>query len=74
MVEIAQELQRADQSFTFAMLRPILDEFWNLLDGERAIENIWTILCFEFDVDIPDWLAIEVAGKLLATGQAVRVD
>ena len=45
---IAEPMLEQDAHFVFYALRVVNDEVWNMIDGERSIEDIAEAVCLEF--------------------------
>ena len=71
MVAMANEIQKHDPTFTFAGLRPVYDELWNLMNGQRTLEAIRDAICFQFDVEIPQRTIDELVAQLVDSGRVI---
>ena len=52
LVALVERMQAQDPTVIFDTLRPICDELWNLIDGERTVGQIAEALVLQFDVDV----------------------
>jgi len=68
-VEMAREIARTDPTVTFETLRPVGDELWFLINGERTLKDIHDAICYEFDVEIPQRYINELVGQLVEGGR-----
>ncbi len=67
LVTMAEAIQKEDPTANFALMRPLVDEVWNFIDGRRDVSAIRDAVCYEFDVEIPEQLILEL---ILALEQA----
>lgn len=65
---IHQPLAEQDPSLVFGSLRPVGDEFWNLVDGERSFGEIVEMLIMQFGFDVEPELLLPLADNLLRAG------
>jgi Coenzyme PQQ synthesis protein D (PqqD) len=55
LVEVAAAMAAEDPRIIFDSLRPMGDEFWNFIDGQRTVREIAELLCLQFGFDLsPD--------------------
>jgi hypothetical protein len=55
LVGVAAAMAAEDPRIIFDSLRPMGDEFWNLIDGQRTVREIAELLCLQFGFDLsPD--------------------
>ncbi|MCY4355146.1 MAG: hypothetical protein OXC09_10260 [Truepera sp.] len=66
---IYRSMVAQDPSFIFDSLRPIGDEFWNLINGERTFAQIADALSFQFDFELDQELFLPLAAGLLREGR-----
>ena len=52
LVGIAGHMAEQDSRIIFDSLRPMGDEFWNLVDGRRTIAEIAEAVCFQFGFEL----------------------
>jgi hypothetical protein len=70
--ELYTKLAEQDPTMLFYALRPIADELWNMIDGERSVGRIIESCMFEFDFDVdpslflPAFEALESNGLIAA--------
>ena len=49
---VYEDMHSQDVRVVFDTLRPIGDEIWNFMNGERTVGEIAEALCFEFDIQV----------------------
>ena len=63
LVRIIEAMQAEDPRIVFDSLRPMGDEFWNLIDGRRSVRDIADALCLQFGFELrPDHFVPLAAG------------
>lgn len=70
LIDVYQTMAAQDARIVFDSIRPLADEFWNLIDGQRTIEQIARCCCLEFGFTLDSACFLPFAGQLLATGLA----
>ena len=70
---VAEAMAARDARVIFDTMRPVGDEFWNLIDGRRTIADIAEALCMQFDVDVDAELFIPIA-ELLILADFITLD
>jgi hypothetical protein len=73
LVGLAARMADQDPRVIFDSLRPIGDEFWNMVDGRRTIGDIAEAVCFEFGFDFDPALLLPLAEGVVRSG-AMTVD
>ena len=73
LVTLAERMAAQDPRVIFDSLRPIGDEFWNMVDGRRTVGDIAAAVCFEFGFDFDPALLLPLAEGLVGSG-ATTVD
>ena len=71
VVAIMERMARQDPKVIFDSLRPIGEEFWNMIDERRTVAEIAEAVCLEFGFDLDPELFIpfvEGAEKAGAVG------
>ena len=68
LVEVYRPMAAQDPSFVFGSLRPLGDEFWNLIDGERSFGEIAEMLLYQFGFELDLELFLPLAEGLLRAG------
>jgi hypothetical protein len=68
LVTLAGHLAAQDPRVIFDSLRPIGDEFWNMVDGQRMVGDIAEAVCFEFGFDFDPALLLPLAEGLVRSG------
>lgn len=58
LVAIVELMQAQDSRIVFDSLRPMADELWNFVDGQRTVGAIIEAVCLEFDFDLDPALFI----------------
>jgi hypothetical protein len=72
LVALVERMQAQDPRLIFDSLRPMGDEFWNMIDGQRAIAEIAESVCLQFGFDLPPDLFLPLVDNMLTT-DAVEV-
>jgi hypothetical protein len=52
LVQVAAAMHSDDPTIVFDSLRPLGDEFWNLIDGQRSLGQIAEELCMQFGFEL----------------------
>jgi hypothetical protein len=52
LVRVANAMAAEDPRIIFDSLRPLGDEFWNLIDGQRTVREIAELLCLQFGFEL----------------------
>lgn len=65
LVELVAQMQAQDQRIVFDSLRPIGDEFWNMIDGTRTVGDIAQAVCLEFGFDLSPELFIPLVDGMV---------
>ena len=52
LVALVARMQDEDSRIVFDSLRPMGDEFWNMIDGEKTVEEIAEGVCLEFGFEL----------------------
>ena len=73
LVALAERMRAEDGRIIFDSLRPMGDEFWNMIDGERSVEQIAEAVCLEFGFDLPPNLFLPLVDGIVASGAAAIV-
>jgi hypothetical protein len=73
LVALAERMKTEDGRIIFDSLRPMGDEFWNMIDGERSVEAIAEAVCLEFGFDLSPDLFLPLVDGLVASGAADNV-
>jgi hypothetical protein len=73
LVRLAERMAAQDPRVIFDSLRPIGDEFWNMVDGQRSVGDIAEAVCFEFGFDFDPALLLPLAEGVVRSG-AMTVD
>jgi hypothetical protein len=66
LVVLVERMKAEDPRIIFDSLRPLGDEFWNMIDGERTAGEIAEAVCFEFGFDLPPQLFLPLVETLIA--------
>lgn len=67
-VRIAEAMAVQDPRIIFDSLRPMADEFWNLIDGRRTIADIAEAICIQFGFELDPELFLPMAEGLVEAG------
>jgi hypothetical protein len=70
LVALAERMRAEDGRIIFDSLRPMGDEFWNMIDGERSVEAIAEAVCLEFGFDLSPRLFLPLVDGMVASGVA----
>lgn len=70
LVALAERMKVEDGRIIFDSLRPLGDEFWNMIDGERSVEVIAEAVCLEFGFDLSPGLFLPLVDGMVASGAA----
>ena len=65
LVELVEQMREQDPRVIFDSLRPMGDEIWNMIDGERTIAEIVEATCLEFGFDLPPELFLPLVDGLI---------
>lgn len=65
LVELVARMQAQDQRIIFDSLRPVGDEFWNMIDGQKSVEDIAQAVCLEFGFDLSAELFIPLVDGMV---------
>ena len=52
LVRVAEAMAAEDPRIIFDSLRPMGDEFWNLIDRRRTVREIAELLCLQFGFEL----------------------
>ena len=69
LVALVERMQAQDPTVIFDTLRPICDELWNLIDGERTVGQIAEALVLQFDVDVDPETLVPLFEGLARSGE-----
>jgi hypothetical protein len=67
LVDLVEQMRARDPRIIFDSLRPMGDELWNMIDGERTVEWIAEATCFEFGFDLPPELFLPLFDGLVSS-------
>jgi len=70
LVALVEQMQAEDGRIIFDSLRPMGDEFWNMIDGERSVEAIAEAVCLQFGFDLSPRLFLPLVEGMVASGAA----
>lgn len=70
LVALVEQIKAEDGRIIFDSLRPMGDEFWNMIDGERSVEAIVEAVCLEFGFDLSPALFLPLVNGMVASGSA----
>lgn len=65
LVALVARMQAEEPRIIFDSLRPLGDEFWNMIDGERSAGDIARAVCFEFGFDLSPELFIPLVDGMV---------
>jgi aminopeptidase YwaD len=69
LVALVERMQAQDGTVIFDTLRPICDELWNLIDGQRTVGEIAEALVLQFDLDVEPALLVPLFDGLARSGE-----
>jgi hypothetical protein len=69
LVALVERMQAQDPTVIFDTLRPICDELWNLIDGQRTVGEIAEGLVMQFDVRVDPELLVPLFEGLARSGK-----
>lgn len=70
LVALVARMQDEDPHIVFDSLRPMGDEFWNMIDGERTVEEIAGAVCLEFGFALSPELFLPLVDGMVRSGAA----
>ena len=70
LVALVERMRTEDGRIIFDSLRPMGDEFWNMIDGERSVAAIADAVCLEFGFDVSPELFLPLVDGMVANGAA----
>jgi hypothetical protein len=74
LVALVERMKAQDSRIIFDSLRPIGDEFWNMIDGRSTIGEIAESVCSEFGFNFDPALLLPLAEGLTRSGAAMLAD
>jgi hypothetical protein len=72
LIVLVEQMRAQDPRIIFDSLRPMGDEIWNMIDGERTVAEIVEDTCLEFGFDLPPELFLPLVDGLIGS-EAVDV-
>jgi hypothetical protein len=72
LVALVARMRAQDGRIIFDSLRPMGDEIWNMIDGERTVAEIADAVCLEFGFELEPELFLPLVEGLVAS-DAVEV-
>lgn len=69
LVALVERMRAQDPTVIFDTLRPICDELWNLIDGQRTVGQIAEALVLQFDVDVAPEILVPLFEGLARSGE-----
>lgn len=70
LVALVERMRADDRRIIFDSLRPMGDEFWNMIDGERSVASIAEAVCLEFGFELSPELFLPLVNAMVASGAA----
>jgi hypothetical protein len=67
LVVLVEQMRAQDPRIIFDSLRPMGDEIWNMIDGERTVAAIVEGTCLEFGFDLPPELFLPLIDGLIGS-------
>jgi aminopeptidase YwaD len=74
LVALHAALAAQDRTIIFDTLRPVADEVWNLVDGERDVGAILEGLCLQFELDVDPATLLPLMDGMARSGHVVYAD
>lgn len=65
LVALTERMRAQDPKIIFDSLRPMGDEFWNLIDGKRTVAQIAEEVCLQFGFELDPSLFLPMAEGLV---------
>ena len=66
LVDLAARMKAQDPRIIFDSLRPMGDEYWNMIDGQRTAGEIAEAVCLEFGFDLQPELFLPLVEGMIA--------
>lgn len=66
LIALVEQMRAQDPRIIFDSLRPMGDEFWNMIDGERTVAEIAEAICLEFGFDLQPELFLPLVDAMVA--------
>jgi hypothetical protein len=67
LVTLVERMMAQDPRIIFDSLRPLGDEFWNMIDGERTVGEIAEAVCLEFGFELYPDLFLPLVNGMVAS-------
>jgi hypothetical protein len=74
LVDLVKRMQAEDPKIIFDSLRPLGDEFWNMIDGERTVGEIANAVCLQFGFSLSPDLFIPLVDGMISSQAASVVN
>jgi hypothetical protein len=68
LIDLVERMRARDPRVIFDSLRPMGDEIWNMIDGERTFGEIVEAVCLEFGFDLPPEHFLPLLEGLVTSG------
>lgn len=68
LMALVERMREEDPRIIFDSLRPMGDEFWNMIDGERSAGEIAEAVCLEFGFELSPELLLPLVEGMVASG------
>jgi hypothetical protein len=65
LVALVDRMQAEDDRIVFDSLRPMGDEFWNMIDGEKTVGDIADAVCLEFGFELRPELFLPLVDRMV---------
>jgi hypothetical protein len=69
LVALVERMRAQDPTVIFDTLRPICDELWNLIDGQRTVGEIAEALVMQFDIQVDPEVLVPLFEGLARSGE-----
>ena len=73
-IRIAEAMAAQDSRIVFDSLRPLADEYWNMIDGRRTLADIAAAICMQFGFELEPALFTPMAEGLVGAGLVALSD
>ena len=70
LVALVDRMRAEDDRIIFDSLRPLGDEFWNMIDGTKPVGDIAEAVCLQFGFELRPELFLPLVDGLVESGAA----
>lgn len=68
LLHLYETMVAQDTRIVFDSTRPLADEFWNLIDGDRTVAEIGELLALQFDFTLEPATFLPFADEMVKAG------